>query len=107
MTITLDRKSRSHSTGTRNVLGGFKWSSQHGLCDWIGGTGPEPRPVSSSPNENTNGLLRQYFPKGTDLSAHSAEDLTAVAIALAALPGAVRVAEVDLKTGVDPQAGML
>src|SRR3954452_7391765 len=28
--------------------GGFKWSSQHGLCDWIGGTRPEPRPVFSS-----------------------------------------------------------
>lgn len=33
-------------------------------------------------NENTNGLLRQYFPKGTDLSRWSAEELEAVALAL-------------------------
>ena len=33
-------------------------------------------------NENTNGLLRQYFPKGTDLTRWSAEDLEAVALAL-------------------------
>lgn len=33
-------------------------------------------------NENTNGLLRQYFPKGTDLSRWSAEDLQAIALTL-------------------------
>ncbi len=37
-------------------------------------------------NENTNGLLRQYFPKGTDLRAHDPERLVAVAAELNARP---------------------
>jgi IS30 family transposase len=54
------------------------------LEDWSGGSAAvaEGRAAEEPDPENTNGLLRQYFPKSSDLSAHSADDLDWVAAEL-------------------------
>ncbi|MEU4499093.1 IS30 family transposase, partial [Streptomyces sp. NPDC023998] len=43
-------------------------------------------PWQRGSNENTNGLLRQYFPKGTNLTAHAPEHLETVAAELNSRP---------------------
>jgi len=66
-------------------------------------------PWQRGSNENTNGLLRQYFPAGTNLNIHSAGHLTAVAAELSGRPrqtlGWISSAQSYNRAGTVPRSG--
>ena len=77
------RQSLTWDQGTELIGGHARITAEQGLTVWF----CDPAsPWQRGSNENTNGLLRQYFPKGTDLSIHDRAHLDEVAAGLNARP---------------------
>ena len=74
-TITADNGTEFHGHRIIEETTGVPFYFAHPHHSWQRGT-----------NENTNGLLRQYFPKGTDLARWTADEIEAVATALNSRP---------------------
>lgn len=73
------RKSLTWDQGSEMVGGHERVAAENDIDVWFAEPGA---PWMRGSNENTNGLLRQYLPKGSDLSVHTAEDLAEIQTAI-------------------------